>query len=71
MEHLAETGNVTKSSALGGITIAGAYKSRNTDEAFAKVWDEAEEDAIQLLELKALHPQGLAQVLRLPEAVYD
>ena len=53
MKHLAETGNVTKSCAAARITRAGAYLSRKKDEAFAKVWEEAEEDAIQLLEFEA------------------
>ena len=53
MKNLAETGNVSNSCYVAGITRPGAYKARKSDEAFAEAWDVAEEDAVQSLELEA------------------
>ena len=47
LKNLAETGNVSNSCYVAGITRPGAYKARKSDEAFAEAWDVAEEDAIQ------------------------
>ena len=53
LRYLALTGNVTESSSLAGVTRQAAYKIRKEDAVFAEAWDEAEEDAIQALELEA------------------
>jgi hypothetical protein len=53
LEHLAETGNVSRSYKLVGTSAARVYTLRNNDPAFRQAWDEAESIAADRLEEEA------------------
>jgi hypothetical protein len=53
LEHLAETGNVSRSYKLVGTSAARIYTLRNNDPAFRQAWDEAESIAADRLEEEA------------------
>lgn len=50
---LSETGNVTYSAEVAGITRQTAYEHRNINEAFSALWDDAIEQSVDALELEA------------------
>lgn len=50
---LRKTGNVTQAAKAERVDRVTAYTWRNNDEEFAKQWDEALEEATDLLELEA------------------
>lgn len=50
---LAEGGNVTLAARAAGIERSTAYDRRNSNEAFAALWDDAMEQASDLLEAEA------------------
>ena len=53
LKALAETGNVAAAARLVGIDRPAVYKSRARSVRFAQKWDEALEEAIELLEAEA------------------
>lgn len=53
LEHLAETGNVSRSVKLVGTSATRVYALRHNDPAFRQAWDEAEEVAGGRLEAEA------------------
>ena len=53
LETLEKTGNITVSAKLVEIDRKTAYNHRDSDEEFAKAWDEALDKAIDLLEFEA------------------
>lgn len=53
LKGLRETGVVSYACKMSGIGHSTAYEWRSADEAFAKAWDEALEEALDLLELEA------------------
>lgn len=50
LSALSTSANVTLSAAQAGVSRAVAYKRRSKDPEFAKLWDEAVEEALDLLE---------------------
>ena len=50
LKVLRNTANVRAASQAAGVTRAGAYKARKHDLAFAQEWDDALDDACDLLE---------------------
>lgn len=53
LELLAQTGNVTMSATEAGVHRRTAYRARASSKKFAADWDEAVEEAIDLLEAEA------------------
>ena len=53
LARLAETGNVKLAATAAGVSRQAAYKHRDADESFAEKWDEAMEDAADVLEAEA------------------
>ena len=53
LEHFAVTANVTVSARYAGVTRAAAYKARKSNKAFRRRWEEAEAEALDLLENEA------------------
>ena len=53
LRHLREQGNITTAAALTGITRKTAYDARWTDPAFEREWEEAEDQAVELMEAEA------------------
>src|SRR6516165_8878965 len=53
LEALAARGNVTAAAHAAGVSRACAYLTRQSDDAFAKAWEEAEEIAADRLEAEA------------------
>ena len=45
-----QTGNVTRSAEIAGITKQGAYKAYHHNKAFRSAWDKAEREGTKLLE---------------------
>ena len=52
LKNLAETGNVSNSCYVAGISRPGAYQARKNDDAFAEAWDVAEEMQFKASNLK-------------------
>lgn len=50
LKTFAETCNVSEAARSAGISRSAAYVWRDEDEAFARDWDEAEQEAIDKLE---------------------
>ena len=53
LAHLSKTANVPASAMAAGITRQGAYKAKGIDPAFSAAWDDAIEDAVDILEEEA------------------
>ncbi|GBR09265.1 hypothetical protein [Gluconobacter frateurii] len=53
LEHLAKSGNVSDSGRLAGVQRSTLYHWKETDAAFASQWEDALEDAADVLEAEA------------------
>lgn len=53
LDELRETANVTLAARAAGISSGTAYKHRQTDVLFAERWDEAINEAVDMLEHEA------------------
>ena len=53
IERLRATGNVTLAAAGAGVSRQHVYKARNRSKAFRRAWEEALEQAMDLLEGEA------------------
>jgi hypothetical protein len=53
IEELARSGNVLLSSRKAGVSRTAVYKARKDDPAFADNWDDAMDEAVDLLEAVA------------------
>jgi hypothetical protein len=53
LETLSETGNITKSAELVGVSRIALYKLKDRDEEFAEAWEEARKLAADALEDEA------------------
>jgi hypothetical protein len=53
IEELARSGNVLLSSRKAGVSRTAVYKARNEDPTFADQWDDAIDEAVDLLEAVA------------------
>lgn len=49
LDHYSKSGNVTLAALAAGITRQAAYKARGADGDFASAWEEAKEEATDLL----------------------
>ncbi len=63
LEHLAQTGNVSASARVAGVSSSAVYNAQKTDADFAAAVDNAFEDAADLLEHEARRRavQGVAK----------
>ncbi len=53
LETLRATGNVSAAARAVGLARSSAYRLRRRDAAFAAAWDDAEQEAVDLLEQEA------------------
>lgn len=53
LEHLAKSGNVSDSGRFAGVQRSTLYHWKETDAAFASQWEDALEDAADILEAEA------------------
>lgn len=53
LEVLATTGNVSAAARAVGLARSSAYRLRQKDAAFAAAWEDAEQEAVDLLEQEA------------------
>lgn len=53
LEHLAKSGNVSDSGRVAGVQRSTLYHWKETDAAFASQWEDALEDAADVLEAEA------------------
>ena len=74
LKSLAETCNVQMACDVIGMSRAGMYKAKRTDQAFSEKWDEAIEEAIDSLEAECIRRgrDGVPEpVIRSRGIVYD
>lgn len=50
LEELSQVPNVTRAARLAGVSRKTAYNHKNSNDAFSAAWDEAIEEAVDLLE---------------------